>query len=400
MKIVQINAVYQYSSTGRNVSEFHDYLVTHGHESYKFYSVKNADSLTYDLIGCKIDHKIHALGSRLWGKQGYFSYFASRKLISKLSKLHPDAVILHNLHSNYIHYPSLLRYLAKNNIPTIVVLHDCWFFTGHCCHYTSVNCFKWRTQCEKCPLIHCDNASYFFDHTKSIFKEKQKLFSSISRLGVVGVSEWITSEAKKSPIFSNAKIIRRIYNWIDLKVFYPRDGTALRMKLGLKDTDFVALGVSMSWDNKKGLDVFIELAKAFPTIVIIMIGVINNVSLPNNIINVQPTSSMNELAEYYSLADVFLNFSIQETFGKVAAEALACGTPLIVNRSTANPELVCEDCGFIINNNDLDSIMQSIRLIQKRGKLFYKDKCVKRANTLFEKESNLAQYLNLITDLL
>lgn len=60
--------------------------------------------------------------------------------------------------------------------------------------------------------------------------------------------------------------------------------------------------------------------------------------LPTNIIAVGILSGLRELAEHYSMADVFLNPSVQETFGKVSAEALACGTPIIANNATANPE--------------------------------------------------------------
>ena len=41
MKIVQVNAVYEYSSTGRNTMETHEYLRTLGHESYVFCTNKN-----------------------------------------------------------------------------------------------------------------------------------------------------------------------------------------------------------------------------------------------------------------------------------------------------------------------------------------------------------------------
>lgn len=396
MKVVQINAVYELSSTGRTCKEMHEYFTTHGIDSYKFYSVRNSDSDKYDLIGSDLDHKLHGLWSRFLGKQAYFSYYHTRKLIRKLDNIHPDVVILRNFHSNYIHFPLLARYLAKNDIATVVVLHDCWFFTGHCCHYTEVGCYKWQTECSHCPLIRANNKSLFFDNSRSIFRDKKKLFGAIPRLAVVGVSDWITDEARKAPIFEKANIFQRIYNWIDLKTFYPRVPNSLYSKLGLKKSDFVALGVSMSWDYKKGVEKYIEVAKAMPDIKIVMIGEMSDIELPSNIINVLPMSSVDELAEYYSIADVLFNFSIQETFGKVAAEALACGTPLIVNDVTANPELPGSDCGFVVKNNSIIDIINAIDAIRTKGKEAYKEKCVARANELFEKNKNLDHYVMLL----
>ena len=77
------------------------------------------------------------------------------------------------------------------------------------------------------------------------------------------------------------------------------------------------------------------------------------------------------LAEFYSSADVFLNLSIEETFGKVSAEALSCGTPIVTVDSTANSELAPEFCGYVCSNLDLNSILKNLSKIYKNGKGFY-----------------------------
>lgn len=399
MKIVQINACYEYSSTGRTCFELHNYLSEHGIESYKFYSMPMAHSVKNDLIGNWFDHKLHALQSRITGKQAYFSHIPTFNLIQKLRKINPTIIILRNLHGNYINLPMLTRFIAENNIATIVVLHDCWFFTGYCCHYTEAKCFKWQKECFDCPLIKKDRASWFFDTSKTIFWGHKKMFESIPRLAVVGVSDWITNEGRQAAIFSNVKLFRRIYNWINLNVFYPRLNTEyIREMLGLKNTDFVALGVSMSWSFRKGLEVFIQLAEMMPDIKIVMIGQRPNIELPSNIISVAPTNSTEELAQYYSMANVLLNFSIQETFGKVAAEALACGTPLIVNNATANPELP-GDCGYVVNNNDINKVIECVKEIREKSKDYYRKRCVARAHQLFNKDNNIKQYIELFEEL-
>lgn len=400
MKIVQINAVYKLSSTGRTVMEMDDYLKSHGIESFKFYSVKNQDSNPYEIIGNRFDHKLHALLSRVFGMQAWFSYFPTKALLRKLDKIQPDVVILRNFHSNYIHFPLLAKYLAKRDIATVVVLHDCWFFTGHCFHYTEVGCQKWKSECHNCPIIKKARGSWFFDTSRRMFHAKKRLFSTIPRLAVIGVSDWITNEARKSLIFEKAMTFQRIYNWINLKPFHPKDTSVLRQELGLSERDFVALGVSMSWDYHKGMEIYFKVAEQMPDIKIIMIGQLpSDIVVPPNIINVPPTGSVDELADYYSLADVLFNFSIQETFGKVAAEALACGTPLIVNDATANPELP-GDCGFVVTNNDINGILNAIKEIRTSGKGFYQDRCVKRARNLFEKDSNLQEYVALFKNMM
>ena len=142
------------------------------------------------------------------------------------------------------------------------------------------------------------------------------------------------------------------------------------------------------------MEIFFDVAEQIPDVKIIMIGCLPDCELPFNILNVPPTGSVDELAEYYSLVDVLFNFSIQETFGKVAAEALACGTPLIVNEVTANPELPGE-CGFVVKNNDVNYIINAVNTIRSKGKDYYQQMCVERAHNLFEKDKNIKQYIEL-----
>ena len=398
MKIVQINAVYEYSSTGRTTMEMHQSLRARGIESYVFCTNHHIPEEQVFMIGNKVDHKLHALGSRVFGRQAYFSYFATKSMIAHLRKINPDVVILRNLHGNYVNLPLLLKFLAKEDIATIVVLHDCWFFTGHCCHYTADKCYKWKEECHHCPILNEYNKSLFFDNTRSIFHMKKKLFNRIPRLAVVGVSDWITNEAKKSPIFANAKNILRIYNWIDLNKFYTRNVSALRESLGLLPTDFVALGVAQGWSNQKGLDIIVDVAKRMPHIKIVLVGQPPK-DMPTNVIPVGKLSSVDKLAEYYSLANVFFNFSIQESFGKAAAESLCCGTPLIVNKATANPELCGNDCGFVIENKSIEKIINAIKTISSEGKETYATRCRDFAHVNFDRETNIDNYVKLFNSL-
>lgn len=398
MKVVQINAVYQYSSTGRNVKEMHFFLQKKGVGSFVFCTNYKEESNQIYKIGSLFDYKLHAFLSRVMGLQGYFSFFATKKCIKRLKEISPNVVVLNNLHANYVNLPMLLKYLAKYDIPTVLVLHDCWFFTGHCCHYTEDQCYKWQTECHHCPILHKYNKSLFFNHSRRIFKDKQRLFGQIKRLAIIGVSDWITNEARKS-LLKKAKTIHRIYNWIDLEIFKPVPADDLRRQLKIAADQFVILGVAQGWSEKKGLSLFVSVAEHFPECKVVLVGTIpNEYTLLVNMITVGTVNDVYLLAKYYSMVNVFLNPSIQETFGKVSAEALACGTPVIANDATANPEIV-GDCGFVVHNNSKQEIYTAIHQIQETGKKYYTTMCVKRAAELFNRETNLREYLQVYKDL-
>lgn len=397
MKIVQINAVYQYSSTGKITTEIHHFLQEQGHNSYVFCTNINNPRDQIFKIGNKLGYKLHALKSRITGLEITGSSFATKKLIKHLGGIEPDLVLLGNLHANYINLPILLNFLSKKNIPTVVVLHDCWFFTGQCCYYTEHECEQWKKECNNCPHIAKYHNSWFFDRSRYNYLLKRDLFGAIKELGVIGVSEWITEEARRSPVFKHAKIIRRIYNWINLSEFYPKDTESLRSELAISQNDFVVLGVSQGWSDVKGLNHMINIAQKNPDLKVILVGRMD-VKAPElpNLLCVGETENVSQLADYYSLADVFLNCSIQETFGKVTAEALACGTPVIVNNATANPEFVSDGkCGYSVNNNNYDEIIAALSMLKSRGKAAYSDDCLAKAHRDFSMELKLKEYLDL-----
>ena len=400
MKVLQINAVSEISSTGRICSELSDYLNNKGHEGYIAYSAGMPYHKGYK-IGSKFDAKMHGLWSRVFGTQAYFSKSATRKLLPYISELKPDVVHLHNLHGNYINLKLLLNYLATNNIPTVITLHDCWFYTGKCTHYTVDNCYKWQTGCGGCPRLKNDNPSWFFDHTRQMQIDKKEWISAIPRLAVVGVSDWITNEARKSFLSSSAKIITRIYNWIDQDTFKPTKSEVTREKLGLKDK-YVILGVASGWSNAKGLDKFIELAGMLtPEMKIVLVGKISNdILLSENIIHIPETHDVTELAQYYSMADVYVHLSPEETFGKTIAEALSCGTPAIVLNSTACPEIVDSSCGLVLTGNQPNKVLEAVMKIKENEKKYYSKNAIARVRKLFNANKNMDQLVALYQQLI
>lgn len=393
MKILQINAVYKNSSTGRTSYEFHNYLKDRGHDCFTIYGNQRGDYIDTYYTGNIVTQKIHALLARITGKMGYFSTIQTSKVIKFIKKYDPDVVFLRNLHGNFINIPRLLTYLGNNDIPTVIVLHDCFFYTGGCMHYTVNNCYKWRDACKNCKY---NNFSWFFDKTDKMFSDKQKLFGNIKRLAVIGVSKWITEEARISPILRNASIIKSAYNGIDLNIFRKKESD-FKIKNGLQNFKII-LGVAGVWSGKKGLNMFLQIAdKLKDDEKIILVGNSAEEIVSDKIIRISATDNVETLVDIYNAADVFLQASKEETFGKVVAEALACGVPVVTNTYTANPELVSEDCGIVVENFTVDNVYDAIRCILKKGKEGYS--CRERAAQLFNTDDQYGRYLKISKDI-
>ena len=398
MRLLQINVSSTEGSTGRTCREFSDYVNgCSGHTCYTAYSTGGEIENGYKM-GHELGKKAHAFLSRITGLQAHFSTLSTWKMLRWVDGIRPDAVIRRNVHSNFLNLPLVLRYLAERDIPTVVVLDDCWYFTGKCTHYTLSGCYRWQSGCHDCPRLRKDIPSWFFDRTPEMWQEKRRLFSAVPRLGVVGVSEWVSSEARES-ILANSLCITSIYNWVDLSVFKP----VAQAREGLPDIpfDFVVLGVASSWGAAKGLSSFIELASRLRRDeCIVLVGSLpSGIDLPPNVISVGPVNSESVLAQYYSAADILLSLSAEETFGKVSAEALACGTPIVCMDSTASPELCGEGCGFVCPVGNLDAVAVALRKVRAAGGEEYRERCVAFARQTFAKEGLIERWLAFVESL-
>ena len=104
--------------------------------------------------------------------------------------------------------------------------------------------------------------------------------------------------------------------------------------------------------------------------------------------SIHRTQNQSELAEIYSVADVFANPTREEMFGLVNVEALACGTPVVTFRTGGSPECIDDTCGVVVGYNDNDAMLSEILRICE-DKPYSKENCIKRAS-LFDKEDKFA----------
>lgn len=394
MKILQINTVYKEKSTGRTCAEVESYLTLHNHECFTAYGWGVCENPNTYCISSKIEYYLHNIFSRITGLQGYFSFYSTIRLIRYIKKLNPDIIHLRNLHGNYLNLPILFNYLRKLNKPIVLNLHDCWAFTGKCPYYTQVNCEKWKSNCYKCPQKNKYPQSYFFDFSKVMYRNKKKWFESINNLTVVGVSKWVRDEAKKS--FLKKNNCTYIYNWVDQKIFRPYTECVLE-KYGLDKNKFTIIGVSANWkEGTPRYDDFIKLSTMLSTdMQIIMVGRADQKIKNRNIVHIPFIKNTIELAKLYSSSDVYIHFSIEDTFGKVIAEALACGTPAIVYNSTGCAEIVDESCGYVVESRNINDVYNKILKIKTDGKLKYTYNCIDRVNKNFNYEKNCKQLLEI-----
>lgn len=392
MKVLFINTVCGRSSTGRIIRDIDCILREDGDESLTLYGRFSAPE---DMNSVKIENdfgnNIHGIYTRIFDRQGFGSKKATRKAISTIDEYKPDVIHLHNLHGNYLNVKMLFEYLAKKDIPVVWTLHDCWPYTGHCVYSDFVGCEKWKTECFDCPKKSDYPKSLVFDSSRKNYRDKKQLFTSLKNLTIVTVSDWLKGETEKS--FMGSYPIKRIYNGIDRSVFKPTPSN-IKERLGIGDK-YLLLGVADGWSERTGLSYFTRLAKNLKSDeAIVMVGFKKEQlkDAPEGVIALERTDSVSELVELYSAADVVLNPSYEQTFGLVTAEAMACGTPVIVLNATASPELIDKTCGRATPKGDYETFKSAID--ELRNNPLKAEDCVKRTE-LFDKNTNYRQYVDL-----
>ena len=160
-----------------------------------------------------------------------------------------------------------------------------------------------------------------------------------------------------------------VYNTVNREVFKPTLGD-FRKKHGL-DGKIILLGVASVWDARKGLADFLELAGMLDDRYrIVLIGLREDQisTLPENILGLSRTNNLTELVQAYTEADIFLNPSVEETFGMTAMEARCCGTEAIVYRDTACEEIVNQFGGIAVPRGP-EHLYQAVKKLTKEGHL-------------------------------
>ena len=69
-----------------------------------------------------------------------------------------------------------------------------------------------------------------------------------------------------------------------------------------------------------------------------------------------------DLARYYRAADLFVHPGVQETFGLVALESQACGTPVVGIRGTYMDRVICHDQQSWARDNSAEALANAIAL--------------------------------------
>lgn len=194
---------------------------------------------------------------------------------------------------------------------------------------------------------------------------------------IVTPSIWLETQVKKS--FLREYDTKIINNGIDLKTFFPRGD---KWKENNKIRKPIVLACASVWEKRKGLADIPRMAAMKPEYQFIVVGVNarQRQELPPEIMSIERTNNVDELAEIYSSADVFINPTYDDNFPTANLEALACGTPVVTYATGGSPESLDDDTGIVVQKSDIEGFSRAItEAIEGKPGKYGRARCVARA---------------------
>lgn len=338
-----------------------------------------------------------------WGLQNLYAPWF-RNLHKQIGEA--DVVHFHSLWKSGHAFADLtgIANLSKR-YPTLMTLRDGWMMTGHCA--CPIGCDRWKIGCGRCPDLE-RAPGIRQDWTATNWKRKQRTIQK-SPLHVTTVSTWLKRQVESSPIFTG-KPVRVVHNSVDADVFCPGDSEQARRALGINRDSFVVLLAGQSIEGIHQ-NISQHAVQALNTlgdqgIVTLLVGrsasaVAKTLHTPSIQVPFRETPA--EMAECYRAADLTLVPSEYETFGRVAAESLACGTPVLAFATGGLTDIV-EDgvCGRLVPTGDTIAFKQALEVLKASPQVLraMRSKCSESARQRFSTEKIAAEYLDAYAEVM
>jgi glycosyltransferase involved in cell wall biosynthesis len=283
--------------------------------------------------------------------------FPIHKTWDNLNKLpqyhHADAIVLHNIHSDFFDFDAL-KQISKQK-PIFWILHDMWVMTGGEVHTFEDN--SYQKGIAKTPYIHLyPLCNPLIDRRQEFLEKKKQLFLELKdSVTFVPVSHWLANCLKSSYIFHAEMKIVTILNGIDNQIF---------RNLKLRNWKIPRILIFNSENPFKGIYLFKKILSQIeiPFELITVGNPINGFESQN----VLPlTYDRKKLNEYYNNADILIFPSLAENFPLTVLEAMSAGLVVITSRVGGIIDQIDENTGFLFEKgNELD-LLDKIRQVLK-----------------------------------
>lgn len=250
----------------------------------------------------------------------------SDKVTEFIRKFDPDLVHVHWINKGFVRLESIPEF----GKPLVWTLHDMWPFTGGC--HIPNGCLKYREQCGACPIL---GSSKEKDMSRENHIRKTDVYRRLVNVVFTAPSKWMRQVSLESSLLRDAHIITAP-NGIDTGIFNTEQPETKKAPAGVSPKSSLLLfGALRSTELKvKGYDLLKEALNYITTGNVELVVFGGERKEPEMIGEIRVhhigyVENESELADLYRAADITVMPSRMESFGQVATESMACGTPVV-----------------------------------------------------------------------
>jgi len=324
--------------------------------------------------------------------------FPGTKHLVEIADFEPDLIHAHNLHSEFFDLRKLPYY--SNKFPFFLTLHDCWAFTGHCCHF--FDCERWKKTCGNCPHLDIP-INLQRDGTRSNLALKKKLYST-SKIHIATPSNWLAKHVRQSILSPAIKSITVIPNGVNQNIFKSAEKIKVRKKLNIPERDFV---ISFScnspshnpWKNYSIVEDIVQIlanSRISKNITFLIMGEDGKSTSYNNVClkKLGWLQDKHDIAEVYQASDIYLHPSKADTYPSVILEAMSCGTPVIASDVGGIPEQITDQVDGRILPNHPENFVSAIKEVILDDQKLYDlaERSLYKAQKLFNESDMIGKY--------
>lgn len=398
MKILQINCVYGYGSTGKITRDLHHGIRAAGHESVVIYGRRQRETEAGVYKLCPEWYaKLVNLRSRFDGMVYGGARFSTDAIIRKIRAEKPDVVHLQCINGYFCNIFRLLSFLKKTHIPTVLTLHAEFMYTATCGYADT--CEQFRQGCKTCPRLKSETHA-IVDRTAAAWKKMHAIYKDWTELTVRGCSDWITARALSSGEMAS-RDVKTLHNGIDVAGIFRPDAAAsaaIRQQYGIPDHKKLVLYVAPEFTERKGFDLMrkiMDAAKDLP-FHFVLVGAKADMDA-ENVTNPGKLSDQQALARHYAAADVLIVTSKTENYPTVSLEAQCCGTPVAGYDIGGVGETIRPGMGGVVPMGDSAAMLA---LLTRLTETAPDPAAVDAARSYHSKERMVADYLALYREIL
>lgn len=338
MKVIHLSTTDTYGGAAKGSYRLHEELIKLGVDSKMFVSLKFSKDKSVRAVHWFPIGVARVLLDKL--RHGFMPNFSMNWVPSNIHKIiekeNPDVVHIHWVNGGFMSIADIG--LIKK--PIVWTLRDMWpFSSGY--HYVD------------------DPEMVDSKHSFWVWSQKQTHWKDLN-VTLAPLSSWMEIQARKSSLFAHYPS-RVMLNGQNNTIFSPKPVS--KSDLHLPDKKIVLYGaLNAVSDERKGYAYLADAMRLLGNGYHLVVFGSREGPYPGTYLGT--LQNQEELARYYSVADVMVVPSIYEAFGKTASEALACATPVVAFEETGVADIVQhKKTGYLAKFKDVKDLAQGIKWV-------------------------------------